>query len=330
MQSAIRSISSEQQLTSEFFGRMWETSKFLTTASLIHFFLIIVALVGLLVDPQTVLNEPAWIKPLKFSMSIAVYCATIAWMLSYIKKPRWLIKTIAVGTGIFLTGESALIIMQAVRGVRSHFNFTTQFDAIVFGLMGTFIMLLWVLNLALVILLLFQRFERPLFKWSLMWGLVIAMVGGFMAYDMTEQLTPAQQAIVDAGESSRFEGGHTIGSEDGGPGLPFLGWSTTHGDLRVAHFIGLHALQIIPLLGLAIERVYRRRLAENQRLILLFLAGIGYLGVVTTTYQQAIRGYSIVSLDDLTVVLSAILLLVVGGGWLAVLRFSRSYRAEKA
>ncbi|MDJ0752305.1 MAG: hypothetical protein QNJ45_02220 [Ardenticatenaceae bacterium] len=330
MQSTIRSISSKQPQTSEFFGRMWETSKFLTAASLIHFFLIGVTLVGLLVDPQTVLNEPAWIKPLKFSMSIAVYCATIAWMLSYIEKPRWLIKTIAVGTGIFLTGESALIILQAARGVRSHFNFSTEFDSIVFGLMGTFIMLLWVLNLVLVILLLLQRFERPLFKWSLMWGLVIAMVGGFMAYDMTEQLTPDQQEIIDSGETSAFQGGHTVGAEDGGPGLPLLGWSTTHGDLRVAHFIGLHALQIIPLIGLAIENVYRRRLAENQRLILLFLAGAGYLGLVTTTYQQAIRGYSIVSFDDLTVVLSAILLIVVVGGWMAVLRFGQSYRAEWA
>lgn len=320
MQSIVQPAAPPFPLQNDIFSRMWRTSRVLTGAAILHSALIVVAAAGVLLDPQMVLNEPAWIKPLKFSISIAIYCATISWMLSYIQKPRWLVNTIATGTAFLLTVELGLIILQAVRGVRSHFNQTTPLDSTLYAFMGSLIMTLWILNLVLVVLLLFQRFEQPLLKWSLIWGIVIAILGGLTGLAMTEQLTPAQQAALEAGIQPDHEGGHTFGGEDGGAGLPLVGWSTEHGDVRVAHFIGLHGLQIMPLLGLTINRSYGRRLSQNRRLGLLFLAGAGYLGLMATTFQQAVRGYSIISFDPLSVLIGIGLAGILAGGWYGIVR----------
>ena len=51
---------------------------------------------------------------------------------------------------------------------------------------------------------------------------------------------------------------HTIGANDGMPGLPLLNWSNHYGDLRIVHFLGIHSLQLLALAGYYLARSKRK------------------------------------------------------------------------
>jgi hypothetical protein len=82
-------------------------------------------------------------------------------------------------------------------------------------------------------------------------------------------------------------GAHTVGAPDGGPGLAGTGWSTEHGDLRVPHFVGLHALQVLPLVALILAR---RRVRPAARTRLVFVSAAGYAALYVGLLVQALRG----------------------------------------
>ena len=81
-------------------------------------------------------------------------------------------------------------------------------------------------------------------------------------------------------------GAHTVGAPDGGRGLPVTGWSTRHGDVRVPHFIGLHALQALPLFVVLVLRRGR----DRTRTALAITAAGAYAAVFVGLLVQALRG----------------------------------------
>lgn len=298
MSSLTYSNTSSKWLSS-WWGRFYQTNRFLTLSVTAYALLFIATLVLSILDTRLVTGAPVWFKPMKFAISIMLYCGTLVWMLSFVEGKRFWVNLVGTGTSLMLLVELVLIVMQAVRGVRSHFNFTTPFDATVFSIMGSFIMIAWVLNLIAAALLLRQKFQDSAFAWSLRLGLLITAVGAALGFSMTNP-TPDQLAVLQTGNASQFIGAHSVGVADGGAGLPFTGWSTEGGDLRIAHFVGLHALQFIPILGIVINQVWGKRLDERRRTRLVWVGGLGYLGLVLLVLWQALRGQPLIAPDEAT------------------------------
>ncbi len=251
-------------------------------------------------DPRSITGAPAWLKPAKFGVSIALYTLTLAWLLGFVDTSRrwksWLVRGLGWTIALALVAEMIPIILQVLRGTTSHFNVGTAFDAFWWSLMGIAISVLWVAHLLVTALLLFQKLERPAFAWSLRLGLILTLLGMALGFLMVSP-TAQQRAGWAQGEAVTVVGAHTVGLADGGPGMSVTGWSTRGGDLRVGHFVGMHALQVLPLLGWFIVQ---RRLTTRQRVALVWTAGLGYLGLMLLVTAQALRAQPLLEPDWLT------------------------------
>jgi hypothetical protein len=261
-------------------------------------------------------------KPLKFAVSIAIYGATLLWMLTFIPDRPRLVAGISWGVFLALGIEMVLIVMQVLRNTTSHFNQATPFDAAVFTAMGALISALWLLNAAVAFLLARRRFAEAPIVWGVRLGLIAGLLGMAVAFLMT-QPTPEQDAMDAATGSSSIVGAHAVGVADGGPGLPVVGWSTEGGDLRVAHFVGLHGLQILPLLGLALARFGPAWLPMRDRSRLVGVAAAFWIALVLLLTWQALRGQSLIAPDALTLLGLGLLLAMTTGANGAVLAWAR-------
>ena len=270
----------------------------LAVAMLITF---VATLVGVFVDHRVITGAPAWLKPAKFAFSVNIYCFTFVWMLGSVENPPRLVRLVANVTAASLMVEMVVILTQAARGTTSHFNQSTALNTALWFTMGAFIVVVWAMNLLLAIILLLRRTSDCPFAWSLRLGLLISAVGMATAFFMVTP-TPEQAVRIAGGYGPHIVGAHSVGVTDGGPGLPAFGWSTVGGDLRVPHFVGLHALQALPFLGWVLTR---RKwglalLTASDRLALVWSAGVAYLGLVLMLTWQALRGQSLVHPDRKT------------------------------
>ncbi|MGW5001774.1 hypothetical protein ACWEP8_29380 [Streptomyces hydrogenans] len=261
---------------------------------------------GILFDDRTLVGVPIWSKPFKFAVSFVAYALSLAWMLSLLPRGRrlgWWAGTVVTAAS---TLEMVLITLQVIRGRQSHFNQETPFDAAVFQAMGLTVVILWLGALAIAVLLLRARFLDRATAWAVRLSSLIALAGAAVGFLMV-QPTPDQLAATDP----PVVGAHSVGVPDGGPSLPVTGWASTGGDLRVAHFFGMHALQLLPLLLLVLAALAPRfpRLADPRvRLRLTLTAASAYAAAFALLTWQALRGQPLLHPDTTTLTTAALLL----------------------
>lgn len=269
-------------------------------------------LVAMMFDSRQITGVNAWLKPAKFGLSSAVTCFSLVWIASFLVDwPRirdWSCQVFAASIAI----EIVVIDLQAARGTASHFNMATPFDSMAFVTMGISICTLWLSMVSMTYALMRQQLQRPSWAWALRLGLLLSVVGAAGGGFMLRQ-TPEQKQHP---ELKQF-GSHTVGAPDGGPGLPIANWSENHGDLRAAHFLGLHGVQIIPLIGWWLLR--KKRLSELQRTRLVWLASGTYVSCFALLVWQALRGQALLQPDRKTLVIASLLVLFTStGSWLAL------------
>jgi hypothetical protein len=220
-------------------------------------------------------------------------------------------------TAIVMVVEMGIIALQAWRGTTSHFNFSTPLDSILFAVMGAAIVLQTVTSIAVAIALWRQEFEDQSLGWALRLGMIITIIGAFSGTLMTTP-TADQLAAAHAGQAMPVIGAHTVGAPDGGPGIPGTGWSTEHGDLRVPHFVGLHALQVLALIAFGLRR---RQLAADAQARLTLAAAGSYFALFAILLAQALRGQPVLHPDALmTGTLGGWALVTVFWAWRSVAR----------
>ena len=240
--------------------------------------LLVLSVAALPFDPRRILGLNPWIKPIKFELSVILFLLTLAVLLSAVGRTgEWakLRGWIGWGIGVAMIVENSIIALQSLRGVRSHMNFSTPFDGVSFGIMGGFILLSTILVAVVLVLYCITDTGLPMaLVWGIRLGLLVLLAGS------------VEGVLIVT------HGAHTVGMADGGPGVPFLNWSTGHGDLRVAHFFALHALQIFTLVGLGLSSTSLRSGLQTG---LVFLFAVVYGGAVWALFAQAMAGRPVVS-----------------------------------
>ncbi len=204
-----------------------------TQAAFVCLLYALVSLILIGTSNTQVLGINAFIKPFKFGVSAFVLFLTFSWYFNFI--PSRLHKSFQLFAWVniaVMAFELSWILIQAYRGTLSHFNISTAFEGIMFGIMGVSIAISTTWTLLLLKWTFATDFRmNPGLLQAVRFGIVLFVIFGFTGF------------IMGANRS------HTVGASDGGPGLFLLNWSLNHGDIRISHFFGLHALQILPLMA---------------------------------------------------------------------------------
>lgn len=223
-----------------------------------------------LVDGGSLEGPVSWRKPIVFGLSFGITLMTVTWLMNFLRPRGSLGRPLLVILAVASVGEVFLISMQRWRGVASHFNEDTNFDAMVFALMGILVGLVALVIVAITVMA-FARLDAPA-------SLAFAIRTGLMLM-LVSQVVGAQMIV---------EGGNTFGDR---------------GALKVPHAFTLHALQVLAALTLLL---LASDFVGRQRVKVLAIGAAGYTALISSTMVQTYSGRSPIELGILASTLAVL------------------------
>lgn len=230
-----------------------------------------------LVDPRQLQDTPVWAKPMKFAVSFVVFFITLALVEARLSQEWRNGLLLRITTGVMATAmilEMSYMTIMAAQQQASHFNLATPFARLMYSLMGVGAVALVVGAAIFGVAVLRDAGARlgPGLRWGVGWGFILSCV-----------LT-----LVTAGYMSAT-GSHVGVAPPGGRTLPLMGWSGSVGDIRPAHFLALHAMQVLPMVGLLFDRAGIE--VRNMRWV-----ALAYAVLTTAVFLQALAGFPLIRL----------------------------------
>ncbi|WOI53676.1 hypothetical protein [Parvularcula sp. LCG005] len=256
-----------------FLARFWRGHRALTVFGIALLCLAIPSLAASLVDHRQLAGVSVWIKPIKFMLSTGLFLLTLAYFAADLPAGRrgWQLEALAWTAIITSLFEVGYITWQGAHGLESHFNGTSQTTANLYRAMGVAALLLTATSfwLGCLIARRSDRLKGP-YRRAIVLGLIITGIAG-----------------IGSGAAIAANLGHWVGDPGSDiVGIPLLGWSRVVGDLRPGHFLAIHAMQILPVFGAAVELAgaqsfWARRMVDVFALAL--VAGI--IGLIVLGYK---------------------------------------------
>lgn len=173
----------------------------------------------------------AWYKPFKFAFSTFLFAWAMAWYCFYL--PEFNIQLFNWTVIILLGFEIFYIALQASKGQLSHYNISTPIYAALYSMMAIAATLVTIYTTYVGLLFFTNEFPTlpSYYVWAIRLAIAIFVIFSFEGFAMGSRLN------------------HSVGALNDNSNWFIVGWSKTVGDLRVSHFIGMHALQVLPLLS---------------------------------------------------------------------------------
>jgi hypothetical protein len=220
------------------------------------------------VSNTQVYHVNAWYKPFKFAFSTFLFAWAMAWYCYYL--PNFNIRLFNWSVILLLGFEIFYIAFQANKGQLSHYNVSTPIYAGLYSMMAIAATLVTLYTAYVGLLFFTNTFpELPMYYvWAIRLGIIIFVLFAFEGFAMGSRLN------------------HSVGALNDNSNLFIVGWSRTVGDLRVAHFIGMHALQVLPILSYYVLKSTK----------LTMWLSIVYLLLAMLTLIQALQGKPLIKL----------------------------------